>query len=109
MKVATPAIASIPPPTVLWLVDGVLGFLASLANVTSPWSLSNSQPQPVLLQVTESLRAWRASKAAHDVSATTPTPQGMRTTLITPATAFALLSSILSGTEPSTGARNTAP
>jgi len=43
------------------------------------------------------------------VSASTPTPYGIRTTLTTPAIALALASSILSGTEPSTGARSTAP
>ena len=43
------------------------------------------------------------------VSATTPTPCGSLITPMTPGTALALASSILSGTEPSTGARSTVP
>ena len=82
-------------------------FRASAANASSPLSLSKPQATPVRLQVTEPISAWRAANAAHAVWATTPTPCGSLMTAVTPATAFAFPSSILSGTDPSTGARNT--
>ena len=72
-------------------------------------SLSKPQATPVRVQVTEPISACRALNAAHAVSATTPTPCGSLITAVTPGTAFALASSILSGTDPSTGARSTVP
>ena len=49
---------------------------AVLPKVSRPLSLSNPQALPSLLQVTLASTARRAEKAAHGVSAITPTPQG---------------------------------
>src|SRR5258705_8994201 len=96
-------------PILLHSVAPRAGFLASAANRSRPLSLSKPQAVPVRVQVTDWVSAWRASNAAHGVSASTPTPYGKRTILTAPAITLALASSILSGTEPSTGARSTAP
>ena len=61
-------------PTRLHSVDMRAGFLASAANRSMPLSLSKPQAVPVLDHVTDEVSARRASNAAHDVSASTPTP-----------------------------------
>ena len=78
-------------------------FFASAAKASCPLSLSKPQAVPVRVQVTESSSACRAENAAQAVWATTPTPCGSLITAVTPGTAFALASSILFGTDPSTG------
>ena len=66
-------------PVALHSVAASLRVLASAANRSMPLSLSKPQAAPVRVQVTDCVSAWRASKAAHGVSATTPTPYGSRT------------------------------
>src|SRR5262245_27518183 len=109
MVVTALLIAPPTSPTLSHTVAPLRGFLASARNSSAPLSLSNPHAQPVLSHVTYGSSAWRASKAAQGVSASTPTPHGMRTILTTPTIALALVSSITSGTDPSTGARKTAP
>src|SRR5512132_882922 len=96
-------------PILLHSVAPRAASLASAANRSMPLSLSKPHAVPVLLHVTDWVSARRASNAAHGVSASTPTPYGSLTILTAPAITLALASSILSGTEPSTGARSTAP
>src|SRR5260370_38487761 len=96
-------------PILLHSVAPRAGFLASAANRSMPLSLSKPQAVPVLLQVTDWVSAWRASNAAHGVSASTPTPYGNLTILTAPPITLAFVSSILSGTEPSTDTRRIAP
>src|SRR5690348_8842365 len=80
---------------------------AAAANTGSAFSLLKPQALPARVHVT--LRASLPSNAAHGVAAITPTPYGSGTISSTPATAFALASSILSGPAPSTGERRIAP
>src|SRR5262245_12954996 len=62
-----------------------------------PCSLSKPQALTVRLQVTAPTSAVLPSNAAHGVSASTPTPYGSLTILMTPLTTLALVSSIRSG------------